>query len=318
MYQPRVTGQFFYWNTLMIGFAIIPAFFAFYSAYGLLFRKFLASRKILKLVMALTSVCLLSVAFGQFLLYSLFPNRINWSQGTVIGMGVVMLFNAALNGMAGLGIKAFITWYRELRWKEELTQKNHEMELALIRMQLSPHFLFNTINNIDTMIGQDPEKASVYLNKLSQIMRFMLYESGAKSIPLTKELSYIKDYINLQQIRSSNTDYVRYSTSGSIEGIQIPPMLFIPFIENAFKHSTPQKTGNVIRITIAVEHDCIHFECSNISAIQDEFRKEYSGLGNELIERRLTLLYNNNHHLAISLEDGIYHVKITIPLTLAV
>ncbi len=165
------------------------------------------------------------------------------------------------------------------------------------------------------MIGQDAGKASIYLNKLSDIMRFMLYEPGAKLIPLTKELSYIRDYINLQQIRTSNKDYVQYSIIGSTEQIQIPPMLFIPFIENAFKHSAPQRTGNVIRIIIAIEPNCIRFECSNKSGIQDGLPNEYSGLGNELIERRLTLLYNNKHQLLLRQEDGIYQVKINLPLT---
>ena len=315
MYQPRRAGQFGDWNELMLAFAIIPGALGFYGAYGILFRRLLVPRRILFLVLALAGLSLLSVIIGQFLLYHWFPSRINWTGETVISMGVTMAVNAALNGMAGLGLKTFITWYQELRWKEELSRKNHETEMALIRMQLSPHFLFNTINNIDTLIGQDPNKASDYLNKLSGIMRFMLYETKAALIPLGQELAYIGSYISLQQIRMANPDYVYYQVSGSAVGRQVPPMLFIPFIENAFKHSAPQKSGNAINITIAIEEDNILFECTNKPVAVAPFETEYGGLGNELICRRLELLYASRQQLEVTNETGIYKVKLRVPLS---
>ncbi len=138
---------------------------------------------------------------------------------------VVIAFGALLNGIIGLVMKGFITSYGDIRVKEELNRKNFEVELALVKSQLSPHFLFNTINNIDVLIGIDAARASAYLNKLSDIMRFMLYETKTELIPLEEELAYIEKYIDLQKIRTANPDYIRFRVQGRAPGLLVPPML---------------------------------------------------------------------------------------------
>ena len=125
----------------------------------------------------------------------------------VIILGV-MSFGAFVNGIIGLVIRGFISWFNDIKIKESLSQKNFEMELNLIKSQINPHFLFNTLNNIDVLIEKDPPKASLYFNKLSAIMRFMLYETKTDKIPLAKELDYITQYIDLQKIRHANPDFV--------------------------------------------------------------------------------------------------------------
>ncbi len=120
------------------------------------------------------------------------------------------------------------------------------MELALVKSQINPHFLFNTINNIDVLISKDAERASAYLNKLSDIMRFMLYETKPAKIPLPKELTYIEKFIELQKIRTTNEHYVNYSIKGDTANFMIPPMLLISFIENAFKYADNKKVENAI------------------------------------------------------------------------
>ena len=178
-----------------------------------------------------------------------------------------------------------------------------------------PAFLFNTINNIDVLIAQDAVRASAYLNKLSDIMRFMLYESKAELIPLQKELDYIEKYISLQRIRTANPDYIIYEVIGHAGCRTIPPMLLIPFIENAFKHSIPQKSGNAIRVTVLIEGGRLVFECVNSQAVSPATGIEHSGLGKELIEKRLRLLYDNQHQMQIEDDAGIYKVTLTIPLS---
>ena len=149
-------------------------------------------------------------------------------------------------------IKGFITWFEEIQVKEALQLKNLSTELDLIKSQLDPHFLFNTINNIDTLLLNSPELASQYLNKLSDILRFMLFETKTDKIPLSKEIAYIEKYIELQKIRTSNSNFVNLAIKGDISNHTIPAMLFIPFIENAFKHVSNKKTDNAINITLEI------------------------------------------------------------------
>jgi LytS/YehU family sensor histidine kinase len=209
-------------------------------------------------------------------------------------------------------LKGFIISYGDISIKEELTRKNTDIELSLVKAQLNPHFLFNTINNIDILIGIDASRASLYLNKLSDIMRFMLYETKSEMIPVSKEIEYIEKYIELQKIRTSIPNYVNFIVNKHDNDFMITPMVFIPFVENAFKHSEDRKEENAIRINIVASVSFVLFECSNFFRINESEKDSDSGLGNDLIKRRLELLYPNNHELSIEEEGEIFHVKLKI------
>ena len=137
------------------------------------------------------------------------------------------------------------------------------MEMALIKSKLDPHLLFNTINNIDALILKDAVEASNYLNKLSDIMRFMLYETMAEKILLSQEIEYIEKYIALQKIRTANVNYVHFTVTGNIGNKFIAPMVFIPFIENAFKHTNNKKLENAITVNIIITDKTIQLVCEN-------------------------------------------------------
>ena len=134
-------------------------------------------------------------------------------RSTAVTVIIVMTFIGLICGIVALVIKGFITWFNEIKLKEALKEKNHEMEMALIKSQLDPHLLFNTINNIDALILKDAVAASDYLNKLSDIMRFMLYETKPDKILLSKEIEYIEKYIALQKIRTANRNYVHFTSN---------------------------------------------------------------------------------------------------------
>lgn len=211
-------------------------------------------------------------------------------------------------------IRSFLNWYADIFYKKQLEKKNTETELALLKAQINPHFLFNTLNNIDVLIEKDAAKSSVYLKKLSDILRFMLYESPLEKIPLTQELEYIHKYIELQKIRTSNSNYVTFEVEGDTGHILIAPMLFIPFIENAFKHSVNKKIDNAIEVKLSADENKITFYCSNAydaPALQTQLK---SGLGLELIKNRLKLLYRDNYNLAIDKADNRFIVNLTITI----
>ena len=200
----------------------------------------------------------------------------------------------------------------EVKLKEALQEKNHAMELALVKSQLDPHFLFNTINNIDVLILKDPEEASGYLNRLSDIMRFMLYETKTNEIALSKEIAYIEKYIALQKIRTANKSYVSFKVSGDVRGRKIAPMVFIPFIENAFKHTVNKKAEDAIRITIDVHPEKITMTCINRLEPHRPAPSGEGGLGNDLIRKRLELLFPSRHQLEVIREAAEYHVNLII------
>jgi hypothetical protein len=205
---------------LILGFAIIPSIISFYLFYLFLLPNYLKYKKVLLCVIYGIGLSIGSALIGSIILSIMFGANFMFQDqyNSFFGELIFMSFIALICGIVGLILKGFISWYEELKIKEELSQKNHEMELALIKSKLDPHFLFNTINNIDVLILKSPEEASNYLNKLSDIMRFMLFDNKTDSILLTKELEYIKKYIELQKIRTSNSNYVNFSVNGNSEG----------------------------------------------------------------------------------------------------
>ena len=164
------------------------------------------------------------------------------------------------------------------------------------------------------MIEKDPKVASQYLQQLSDIMRFMLYRTKSEEIELQQELAYIEKYIELQRIRTTNPNYVKYSLHGEANGKKVAPMVFIPFIENAFKHTPNKKIENAVEINVHINNNAIHFACKNqfIPVGLNGQNNGYNGLGNDLIERRLRLIYPNQHTLAVKKEDSQYQVELTI------
>lgn len=317
--QMKITSIIFTIPFLSIAgaFAIIPAALGFYLFYNLLFNKLLIKKKILLLFVfgiltAWLSGVIAASIFEILHLFKLCSGIFNDGFNSAIAITNAMSLIALLNGGMGLLIKGFIKWYEDIKLKEDLNKKNFDTELALIKSQINPHFLFNTINNIDILMEKDAVKASNYLNKLSDIMRFMLYETKNEKIPLSKELNYIEKYIELQKIRTSNPDFISYSIEGNTEDILIAPMLLIPFIENAFKHSEGVKTGNVIATKVLINNDLIQFNCRNKYVLNKAIKEENSGLGNDLIQKRLALLYPNTHTLTIDNKENIYEVCLSI------
>lgn len=302
-------------------FATFPSFIAFYAYYFLLFPKYLQQKKVL-LSIIFGILISTAVATAGYILIRYFietgsitdmdsGGRKGRSTALIV-IGAMSLI-ATISGIIALVIKGFITWFNEIKLKEQLKEKNHEMELALVKSKLDPHLLFNTINNIDTLILKDPVEGSVYLNKLSDIIRFMLYDTKADKISLSKEIEYIEKYIALQELRTSNENYVSFSVTGSIGSKQIAPMIFIPFIENAFKHANNKKLVNAITVSIIIKDKSLQLLCENRFDSNLTVRETtYSGLGNELIQKRLNLIYPDKHSLEVNNTNDLYRVNLTI------
>lgn len=299
--------------TKVLFFSFIPSIISFYSFYFFIF-PFFKKRKFLQAFVYAITISIGSALLGTALMAIFLgvESLSNGQESATVGVVFVSFVNLAV-GIIALITNGFINWLEELKLKEELQQKNHAMEMALVKSQLDPHFLFNTLNNIDILILKDAEEASNYLNKLSDIMRFMLFETKADEIFLSKELEYIEKYISLQKIRTANTDYVSYTVTGSPNNRMIAPMAFLPFIENAFKHCTNKKLENAIYIHIMINDDTIELICKNKYNPNRIVKQENNGLGNALIERRLQLIYPDKHNLKILKNEAMqYCVRLVI------
>lgn len=300
--------------SLGIPFVVLPSISVFYGAYFYVFPKYLQTAKIGQSFAygLLFSVC--SALMAVLLLMVLFDANIMFVDGfsSFFTEILFMTIIGFINGIIGFILKGFITWYDEIKVKEALIFKNHQVELELVKSQLDPHFLFNTINNIDVLILKDAQLASEYLNKLSDILRFMLFETKTEKIALSKEIEYIEKYISLQKTRTLNNHFVDFSITGNTANEMIAPMLFIPFVENAFKHVSNKKTDNAIKIKLVIKEKKITFECENKYTNTQKSPLESTGLGNELIRKRIELLYPKKHNLVITNQENNYKVNLVL------
>lgn len=294
--------------------AVIPNLISFYSFYFWLFPAFLSQRRILALAVVGALVCVCSALAGAFLssIFFGFSQAIFADASEFARLLTSLFVLAAIHGTIALVIRGFIAWFGDIKLKEELARRNFEAEMALVRSQINPHFLFNTINNIDVLIAKDAEKASRCLNKLSDILRYAVYETKSEKISLATELGYIERYLDLQRIRTNNPDYIRFQVVGNANGIAVAPMIFFPFIENAFKHTENSKNASSIRVSVSVEDRSVLFECENSYLPNGKSEREFGGLGNELVRKRLALIYGERHELRIADDGKTYKVKLTL------
>lgn len=298
---------------------VLNGMFSYFAFYFLLVPRFLAKKKLLPfigwglvvIIIAGIMPALLTVLLSRRAL-GFIAAGIQWelAKNSFLVFSLLALVNAIMATI----VKGFFTWYNELHEKTELEKKNLQMELSLLKTHLNPHFLFNTLNNIDTLIETDPKAASSYLQKLSDILRFVVYETALEKIPLTKELAYIEKYVELQQIRTSNKQYVNLKISGDPGKLMIGPMLFIPFIENAFKHASNKKMNGAITLEISIKDKQIGFNCINMYDKSKLPVEEHSGLGIALLRQRLELLYKDHYTLEINQQENTYRVTAVIEL----
>lgn len=310
-------GVDFEMTSLAYNIATLLSIVVFYTFYFFIFPKYLYKPNIAKFTFWGCLTIAFAVGFSSFFIqiYShyFYPSL---ALRAIIGTGHtgIITYNVASAAVAGCILKGFITWFTEINYKARLEQQNTETNLALIKAKINPHFLFNTLNNIDVLIEKDPATASTYLKKLSDILRFTLYESPLATIPLQKEINYMEQYIELQKIRTSNAGFVKFDANGVANDLQVAPMLFIPFIENAFKYSNNKKIDNAINISLATQGNTITFSCVNIYDSSQQFTGEDGGLGLELIKNRLELLYPKNYKLDIAKTADHFTVNLVVTL----
>jgi hypothetical protein len=195
----------------------------------------------------------------------------------------------------------------------ELEKEKLNSELAFLKNQISPHFFFNTLNNIYSLVSLNPEDSRKAILKLSKLMRYLLYESEQGDVKLSSEIAFMGNYIDLMKLRMSDKVNLLVSFPIQYEDINVPPLLFIPFIENSFKHGISYRGNPFININMEIKGKSLIFRCENsLSRTNEENNKEFSGIGLENVRKRLNLLFPGRHDLRITASDKTFQVFLEI------
>ena len=226
------------------------------------------------------------------------------------GMFMFFLLNCIVAAIA-IGIRHFIRT-RQIRQQLQDEQAKHtEAELAWLKNQINPHFLFNTLNNISSLTQIDPDAAQDAIAQLSDLLRYAMYETNKKTVPISGEVEFMRNYISLMKLRCNEKTEVK-TTFDIAQDVEIAPLLFISLIENAFKHGVSSSRSSMIDIHLEQEDGSIVFACDNTNYPKDDADRSGSGIGIENTRRRLDLMYADHYSWQQWLEDDIYHVRVTL------
>jgi hypothetical protein len=223
-----------------------------------------------------------------------------------------ILASMLISGFAmGLGVMEKLK-QNEKKQKELEKEKLHS-ELAFLKNQVSPHFFFNTLNNIYSLIGIDGSTAQDSVLKLSKLMRYLLYESEHGETRMSHEIDFMNNYIDLMKLRISSKVELLIDFPKNFSDFPIPPLLFVPFIENAFKHGVSYREPSFIHIRMEIGNEQISFISENSIGKNNQTEDlRYSGIGLENVQKRLTLLFPGKHELKIEKKETVFSVGLSI------
>ncbi len=216
--------------------------------------------------------------------------------------------------IAGAAVKVMIDFTRLQQRMAETAKEKAEAELNFLKSQINPHFLFNSLNSVYFLIDKNNREARESLHKFSDMLRYQLYEINGDRIPVEREISYLKDYVDLQKLRKDEHYSVSFNYSPRVNGFLIEPLLLIPFVENAFKHvSSFNEKTNFVRLELNRTNGQFIFSAEN-SCDKEKSTDRFSGIGLNNVKRRLELLYPGRHELTIFDENDIYKVCLKLKI----
>ncbi|WP_254713069.1 sensor histidine kinase [Polaribacter sp. HaHaR_3_91] len=307
-------------NRVIAHFWVPIAFYAviFYINYFVLIDKYLFSNKtvqfiLINIVIIAFSLILKELLEDLFFAESLKKTANKDENGPPIKM---FLYVQMLSYMAPLlfsiAIKTTKRWIQTEAERKEALNVKLKSELQHLHYQLQPHFFFNSLNNIYAMVDISPDQAKTSIHSLSKLMRYMLYETNEETISLSKEIDFMKKYIDLMKLRVSDKTVVNYNFPPEETGIKIAPLLFISLIENAFKHGVSASKPSTIDINISTLEKTVLFTIENDDFPKKSDDKSGSGIGLVNIKKRLELLYPNKNSFNTTVKDNRFMAKLEI------
>lgn len=301
-----------YINDMII--SLILNVLTFYAIY-FTFHRIISFRN--KLLAALSMILLIVVVMG----IRLPVDRFYWNAVAYLGekesaFEWVWVWNhlrlTVITAIYAVLIRYLIDAFEAQKLRAELITRSQASELALLRSQINPHFLFNTLNNIYSLVYQQSEEAPEAVMKFSSIMRYVLYDAAADAIPLEKEIDYLKSYIELQKLRYRQPGLVQMTIEGEPGGIAIAPMVLIPFVEDAFRHTTKNHVPAIMIRLVAAERRVTLEVSGYLRKGRHAEAEEIAEPTMANINRRLHLLYPGKHQLTVTEDEGHYKVSLIL------
>lgn len=287
-----------------------------YSLLYFLVPRFLLNRKYLQFFLGflvLVAVCGMYTVVAQL---SLFSNPRLEGATFSVGRNVLPFIHVAA---IAASIKLLKFWYIQKRQTLEAEQQRTTAELKLLKAQLHPHFLFNTLNNLYSHTLEFSPKSPEIVLRLSQLLRFMIYESNSQRISLAREVGLLQDYITLEKLRYGDRLELSVNISGEVQKYQIAPLLLLPFLENAFKHGTSKQIDQCwISLDLSLEEGVMGFKLINsvdpIDPATEDKNVQVGGVGLENVKKRLDILYRGNYNLEYQKMEEVYVVNLKLRL----
>ncbi|MFZ6012002.1 MAG: sensor histidine kinase [Bacteroidota bacterium] len=286
---------------------------AYYTTAYYLFPKYFYKRRYGLFFGTFTVLVLLLSTILAICIYFLFRKYSPEVDADIFG--VFQLALMSVGTMVGLmcGVKLLVEKIRSDNVAKKLEQDRLESELQYLKAQVNPHFLFNAINSVYFLIKKDPHRAAETLIKLSDLLRFQLYDCSGEKIAIEKELDYLKNFIALEKVRKGEKVKVEMNANGNLSGFQVAPFLMIPFLENAFKYvSNSNATENLIKVTFHREENRFTADFQNTT--DNIIKHDVGGIGLKNVKRRLELIYPGKHQLQIQDRPGLYSVSLSLEI----
>lgn len=287
-----------------------------YAIIGYFIPRFLFKRKFLLFVIGSLLAIAVNVAISEYIKHVILPLMGYWIKPRQLSIDLfyALLTNFMIVGMA-TAMKLLSHSFKMQLSQSETERRSIQSELKTLRSQVNPHFLFNVLNNIDSLIYENKEKASNAIFLLSRIMRFMLQESSEENVLLEKELTYIKDYVELAKLSFRDPSFVSFYITGDTKDKRVSPLLFIPVIENAVKYCNKQSASPGISIRFTVDDRHVTLETSNfVKKDSVNFESNNSGIGLKNLRKRLSILYKDRYRLDVKKDKNTFNVYLKIPL----
>ncbi len=287
----------------------------YYTNTLLLIPKLLARKKITLYIATVLASIFIIISWDLWIQRTLnaeFYQENGWYKGAIIQRATLLsLLVLAVSG----GLKMTQEWFKTERQKNQMEREKMTSELALLKSQINPHSLFNNLNSIYSLAVKKSEDAPKAIVKLSEMMRYILYDSSVNQISLDQEIEHLQNYLDLQKLRMHRQAHLQFEKRGDWQSKTIAPMLLEPFVENAFKHGNIHQPNAEIKLNLAVENNRLLFIVTNTVDQKTIQKDSYSGIGLANIQKRLCLVYPNRHTIRRKSSDDYYRVELTIDLS---
>jgi two-component system, LytTR family, sensor histidine kinase AlgZ len=288
-----------------------------YINYFYLLPRFLEKKRwlpyILQFIVPFTLVIIARVVSQRYIIdgYT-YQEKYFYSSTFIIQTAVITLFITIF-----ISLLRFVSeWFEIEAIRQEVQTEKLTAELNFLKAQINPHFLFNTLNNLYYLAYSKSENTTEVISKLSQVMRYMIYDANYERVLLDKEIEYMQNYISLERLRLNNQIPISFTINGNTSGVEVAPLILITFLENAFKHGVTNTNASAwVNINIDVKGDVLHYTVENSkgkNAMEDNGGK--SGIGLSNLKRRLELMYPDRHRLKVEDSADRYYIELQITL----